>query len=174
MSYKWVLINPSNIQHFTRKNKSQSYIIISWHLELSLYPCCSVLYFCSFITDFQLTHWLLWDLDSILKVLSSILFYWLVCSDLLMIMPSEWLRWMSWDLPEDKSTLVQVLWLGAVRQLAITWANVDPDLRIKRTGSRVTWLGLPVPNHVLLNSGILIKYTFFYVWSVRDTLWYNC
>ena len=109
MSYKWVLINPSNIQHFTSKNKSQSYIIISWHLELSLYPCCSVLYFCSFITDFQLTHWLLWDLDSILKVLSSILFYWLVCSDLLMIMPSEWLRWMSWDLPEDKSTLVQVM-----------------------------------------------------------------
>ena len=31
------------------------------------------------------------------------------------------------DLTDDKSTLVQV-WLGAVRQQAITWAIVDPDL----------------------------------------------
>ena len=34
---------------------------------------------------------------------------------------------MSLDLTDDKSTLVQE-WLGAVRQQAITWANVDPDL----------------------------------------------
>ena len=31
------------------------------------------------------------------------------------------------DVTGDKSTLVQVM-LGAVRQQAITWANVDPDL----------------------------------------------
>ena len=37
----------------------------------------------------ELTHWPLGDLDSILKVLSSISFYWLVSSDLLMIMPSD-------------------------------------------------------------------------------------
>ena len=37
------------------------------------------------------------------------------------------LRWMSRDLSEDKSTLVQVrAWCG--HQQAITWANVDPDL----------------------------------------------
>ena len=34
------------------------------------------------------------------------------------------LRKMSSDLTDDKSTLVQ---FGAVRQQAITWANVDPD-----------------------------------------------
>ena len=36
-----------------------------------------------------LTHWLLGDLDAILKMEFSILFYWLVSSDLLMIMPSD-------------------------------------------------------------------------------------
>ena len=42
-------------------------------------------------TWLSLTHWPLGDLDLILKVLSSILLYWLVSSDLLMIMPSvEW------------------------------------------------------------------------------------
>ena len=37
----------------------------------------------------SLTHWPLGDLDSIWKVLSSILFYWLVSSRLLMIMPLD-------------------------------------------------------------------------------------
>ena len=37
------------------------------------------------------------------------------------------LRWMSLDLTDYKSTLVQVM-AGAVRQQAITWANIDPDL----------------------------------------------
>ena len=32
----------------------------------------------------------------------------------------------SLDLTDDKPTLVQVM-VGAVRQRAITWANVDPD-----------------------------------------------
>ena len=30
------------------------------------------------------------------------------------------------DLADDKSTLVQVM--GAIKQQAITWSNVDPDL----------------------------------------------
>ena len=61
------------------------------------------------------------DLDGILKMEFSILFYWLVSSDLLMIMPSD----------ECQRTLLMIrqhwfrLWLGAVRQQAITWANVD-------------------------------------------------
>ena len=37
----------------------------------------------------SLTHWPVGDLDSIWKVLSSILFYWLVSSRLLMIMPLD-------------------------------------------------------------------------------------
>ena len=37
------------------------------------------------------------------------------------------LRWKSKGLTDDKSILGQVM-LGAVRQQAITWANVDPDL----------------------------------------------
>ena len=32
------------------------------------------------------------------------------------------------DLTDDKSTLVQVMACGAVRQQAITWANIDRDL----------------------------------------------
>ena len=39
------------------------------------------------------------------------------------------LRWMSWDLSEDKSALGQEMaWCHQVSQQAITWANVDPDL----------------------------------------------
>ena len=37
------------------------------------------------------------------------------------------LRWMPQNLTDDKSTLVQV-WLGGIRQQAICWVNVDPDL----------------------------------------------
>ena len=37
------------------------------------------------------------------------------------------LIWMSLDFTEDLSTLVQVMACG-VKQQAITWANVDPDL----------------------------------------------
>ena len=35
---------------------------------------------------------------------------------------------MSLDLTEDKSTLIQVMWLCAIRQQAIIWASVDLDL----------------------------------------------
>ena len=38
----------------------------------------------------------------------------------------HFMHW-SLDFTDDQSTLVQE-WLGAVRQQAITWANVDPDL----------------------------------------------
>ena len=34
---------------------------------------------------------------------------------------------MALDLTDDKSTLIQLM-AGVVRQQAITWANVDPDL----------------------------------------------
>ena len=37
------------------------------------------------------------------------------------------LIWMSLDFTDDQSTLVQVM-ACAVRQQAITWANVDPDI----------------------------------------------
>ena len=37
------------------------------------------------------------------------------------------LRWMPLDLTDENSTLVQVM-ACAIRQQAITWANVDPDL----------------------------------------------
>ena len=37
------------------------------------------------------------------------------------------LIWMSLDLTDDQSTLVQVM-VCAVGQQAITWANADPDL----------------------------------------------
>ena len=37
------------------------------------------------------------------------------------------LRRMPWS-TFDESTLMQVMALGAVRQQAITWANVDPDI----------------------------------------------
>ena len=69
----------------------------------------------------MLTHWPLGDLDAILKLQFPISFYWLVSSHCLMIMP--------WD--ECHGTLLMMsqhwfrYWLGAVRQQAITWTNVD-------------------------------------------------
>ena len=53
-----------------------------------------------------LTHWPLGDLNVILKIGFSILFYWLVSSDLLMIVP---LLWMPQDLTDDRSTLFQIM-----------------------------------------------------------------
>ena len=38
------------------------------------------------------------------------------------------LKWISLDLTDDKSTMVQVMACGAVRQQVITWITVDPDL----------------------------------------------
>ena len=56
---------------------------------------------------FRLTHWPLGDLDAILKLQSSILFYWLVSSHHLMI--DNALRWMPRNFTDDKSTFVQVM-----------------------------------------------------------------
>ena len=61
------------------------------------------------VTHFSLTHWPLGDLVAILKLQFSILFklfYWLVSSDLLMIMQPYGCHGTSKD---DKSTLVQVM-----------------------------------------------------------------
>ena len=38
-----------------------------------------------------------------------------------------WMKLVSLDIIDDESTLSQVM-AGAIRQYAITWANVDPDL----------------------------------------------
>ena len=88
------------------------YLIWRWHARYLASHC-------------KLTHWPLGDLDSLWKVLFSILFYWLVSSHLLTIMPSD----------ECHGTYLKISqnwfrqWLGAIRQQVITWANVDPDLR---------------------------------------------
>ena len=72
-----------------------------------------------------LTHWPLWDLNVILKILPPILLYWLVSSNLLMIMWSDGCH----------RTLLMISqhwfrqWLGVVRQQAITWTRVDQDLQ---------------------------------------------
>ena len=85
------------------------------------------------------------------KNVFSILFYWLVSSDLHIIMPSD----------ECHRTSLMInshwfrLWLGAVRQQAITWANVDQDL-CHYGVTRQQWVNVsPLP-------GILIeqKYRF--------------
>ena len=70
----------------------------------------------------RLTHWPLGDLYVILKIQSSILFYWLVSSDLLMTMPSNETHGFLLTIAQHWSRL----WLDAIRQQAITWANVDP------------------------------------------------
>ena len=77
------------------------------------------------MTAHTLTHWPLGDLNVILKISFSILLYWLVSSNLLMIMSSD----------ECHRTLLMISqhwfrqWLGAVRQQAITWTSVDQDLQ---------------------------------------------
>ena len=67
------------------------------------------------------THWPLGDLDAILKLQFSISFYWLLSWHGIRIKP--------WDECQGTSPMISQLWfslwLGAVRQQAITWANVD-------------------------------------------------
>ena len=72
----------------------------------------------------RLTHWPLGDLDAILKLQFSILFYWLVSSHHPMVMPSDECHGTSPIISQHWFRY----WLGAVRQQAINWANVDPDL----------------------------------------------
>ena len=59
------------------------------------------------LNHWLLTHWPLGDLHASLKMEFSILFYWLVSSDLLMIMPCD--ECIGWDLTDDESTLLQVM-----------------------------------------------------------------
>ena len=68
------------------------------------------------------------------------------------------IRWMSLKLTDDSSTLFQ-LWLGALRQQAITWINVDPYLYHHMTslGHRVVYT-LRSTIYNLLN--FIIIYTF--------------
>ena len=68
----------------------------------------------------SLTHWPLGDLDAILKLQFLILSYWLVSSHQLK---------MPWDECQWTSAMINQhwfrKWLGAIRQQAITWSNVD-------------------------------------------------
>ena len=72
-------------------------------------------------TQAALTHWPLGERSAISKIRISVLFYQLIASDFLMMMPSD----------ECHRTLVMISqhwfrwWLGAVRQQVITCANVD-------------------------------------------------
>ena len=63
-----------------------------------------------------LTHWPLSDLDAILKMQFSILFYWLFFFFFFFFSRSSndnAPKWMPWDLTDDKSILVQVMaWCG--------------------------------------------------------------
>ena len=71
------------------------------------------------------------DLDAIFKMKYSILFYWLVFTDLLS-MPSN----------ECHGTVLMIsqnwfrYWFGAVRQQSIIWVNTDPDLWHHMVSSR--------------------------------------
>ena len=56
------------------------------------------------MSSHSLTHWSLGDLDSIWKMQFSVLCYWLVSSDLMIMPPHEWQ-----SLTDDKSILVQVM-----------------------------------------------------------------
>ena len=61
----------------------------------------------SILRQMNLTRWPLWDLDVILKILFSILFYWLVSWDLCTY--DNALRWMPQNITDGKSTLVQLM-----------------------------------------------------------------
>ena len=71
-----------------------------------------------------LTHWSLGDFNETLGKCFSSLFYWLMAVVSLVKLPSSEYHW----------TLVVISkhwfrsWLGAIRQQAITWTNIDPDL----------------------------------------------
>ena len=62
---------------------------------------------CSTDRIWDLTQWPLGDLDSMIYIQYSILFFCWVSSDLLIIMP---LRWMSTDLTDDKSLVQVMVW----------------------------------------------------------------
>ena len=87
-----------------------------------------------------------------------------------------WLSYLPLKLPRDEchGTLLMVsqhwfrLWLGAVRQQAITWTNVDPDLCHHMVHVLLGHNDLSCIK--VINTNILLPFNS--LWS-RDTLWYN-
>ena len=61
-----------------------------------------------------------WNLRHVIFKQNLVIDVWGICCEIALI-------WMSLDFTDNQSTLVQVMF-GAVRQQAITWAKVDPDL----------------------------------------------
>ena len=102
------------------------------------------------LARFCLTHWPLGDLDAILKLQFSILFYWLVSSHRLRIMP-----WDKWDLTDDKSILVQVM----------AWCHQAPSHYLSQCWpSSMSRYGVTRPQWVKKNKNI-ISYQYFTVYS---------
>ena len=88
---------------------------------------------------FTLTHWP-WEIRTKFYICN---FKWILVIDGWGISCEIALIWMSLDVTDDQSTLVQVL---ACWQQAITWTSVDPDLcaiwRHWATMLRTIWIGL--------------------------------
>ena len=78
---------------------------------------------CVFIIFLHLTHWLLGDLKILDKEFSS-WFLWLMAGISLVKLLSDACHWTILLISEFWFSC----WLGAIRQQAITWASVDPDL----------------------------------------------
>ena len=111
--------------HAIRKN--QAYVNGIWQYKIASFILSSPVFHTIPLTSADTPsskadpHWPLGDLDAIFKLQFSISFYWLVSSHCLRIMP--------WDACHGTSPMISQhwfrQWLGAVRQQAITWANVD-------------------------------------------------
>ena len=71
-----------------------------------------------------LTRWPLGDFN---KILEKLIFKLILVTDGCNSSREIALRWTSLDHSDDKSTYWFRYWLGAVRQQAITWTNVDLD-----------------------------------------------
>ena len=120
-------------------SKSRVHVLVTWDFPSPVYLSVVVL-----ILPY-LTHWPLGDLNVILKLQFSILLYWLVFANLLMIMSSD----------ECYRTLLMISqhwfrqWLGAIRQQAITWTSVDQDLH-----RHMASLG---PNELTISTDLMMK-----------------
>ena len=122
-----------------------------------------------------LTHWSLWDVDAILKLQFSISFYWLVSSHRLRIMP---LRWMPWDLTDDKSPLVQVMaWCrqATSHYLSQCWPSAMPPYGVTRP---IEWVA--VAKLLCSRSGIIISHAIsaateniFLIFSIKKKSTYS-
>ena len=72
------------------------------------------------IAPLPLTHWFEWNFISVILKIILVIDSWSISLEIV-------LGWISLDLTDDKSTLVQVM-ACVGRQEGITWANVDPIL----------------------------------------------